>query len=121
MTLAPRPTAEIEAEAKVALAAASRLDDVYPGLWLRLSLGMDALHRGFASRADAYARETIEIGRRAGDPRALCLGLWLLSQNAMLNDDYQAALEFGQQGYARRSRPWTSSPLSTTTPARWSC
>ena len=98
MILAPRPTAEIEDEAKAALAAASRLDDVYPGLWLRLSLGMDALHRGFIGRADAYARETIEIGRRAGDPRGLCLGLWLLSQNAMLNDDYQAALEFGQQG-----------------------
>ena len=28
---------------------------------------------------------------------ALGLGLWLLSQNAALNDDYQAALEFGQQ------------------------
>jgi class 3 adenylate cyclase len=98
MTLAPRPAAEIEAEAKVAIAAASRLDDVYPGLWLRLSLGMDALHRGFVNRADAYAREAIEIGRQAGDPRALCLGLWLLSQNALLNDDYQAALEFGQQG-----------------------
>jgi class 3 adenylate cyclase len=97
-TLAPRPAAEIEGEAQAALAAASRLDDIYPGLWLRLSLGMDALHRGFISRADAYARETIEIGRRAGDPRGLGLGLWLLSQNALLNDDYQAALEFGQQG-----------------------
>jgi class 3 adenylate cyclase/tetratricopeptide (TPR) repeat protein len=96
-TLAPRPAAEIEGEAQAALAAASRLDDVYPGLWLRLSLGMDAVHRGFISRADAYARELIEVGRRVDDPRALGLGLWLLSQNAMTNDDYQAGLEFGQQ------------------------
>jgi class 3 adenylate cyclase len=98
MTLAPRPAAEIDREAQAGLAAASRLDDVYPGLWLRLSLGMDALHRGFISRADAYAREMIDVGRRAGDPRALSLGLWLLGSNAMFNDDYQAALEFGQQG-----------------------
>jgi class 3 adenylate cyclase len=96
-TLAPRSADEIEGEAQAALAAASRLDDVYPGLWLRLSLGMDAVHRGFISRADAYARELIEVGRRADDPRALGLGLWLLSQNAMLNDDYQAGLEFGHQ------------------------
>jgi len=98
MTLAPRPAAEIKDEAQAALAAASRLGNVYPGLWLRLSLGMDALHRGLTRRADAYAREMIEVGRRAGDPRALGLGLWLLSQNATINDDYQAGLEFGQQG-----------------------
>jgi AAA ATPase domain/Adenylate and Guanylate cyclase catalytic domain len=98
MTLAPRPAAEIEGEAQAALAAASRLGDVYPGLWLRLSLGMDALHRGLIRRADSYAREIIEVGRRADDPRALGLGLWLLSQNAMINDDYQAGLEFAQQG-----------------------
>ena len=97
MTLAPSPAAEIDREAQAALAAAARLGDVYPGLWLRLSLGMDALHRGYIDRADAYAREMIEVGRRADDPRALGLGLWLLSQNAMTNDDYQAGLEFGQQ------------------------
>ena len=58
---------------------------------------MDALHRGHIHRADAYAHEIIEVGRRASDPRALGLGLWLLCQYAMLNDDYQASLEFGQQ------------------------
>jgi len=97
MIVAPLPAAEIEGEAQAALAAASRLDDVYPGLWLRHSLGLDALHRGFIGKAEAYAREIIEVGRHTGDPRALSLGLWLLGTNAMFNDDYQAALEFGQQ------------------------
>jgi hypothetical protein len=66
---------------------------------------MDALHRGFLSRADDYAREMIDIGRRAGDPRALSLGLRLLNSNAMVNDGYRAALEFGQQGLSAAITP----------------
>jgi hypothetical protein len=67
--------ARVEMHGERALEIAGRRNDVYLAGKSLFGLAMDAMFRGRPASARVFCRRLTDLGRRAGDPRTLALGL----------------------------------------------
>jgi hypothetical protein len=94
---APKTLPEFEALKREAITAASDTSDAYLQCVTRWVIGCEEYHRGRMIEAREAALELMRVGRVLNDPRSTALGLWLLSQIALVANSYADALAYSEQ------------------------
>ena len=89
-----------------ALAMASSLNDPYLQFLVRHAIVQNEAFSGRMSNATKAAEELVEVGRRMNDPRSLGYGIALMANVALGNEDYRAALKFGEMGIGVARTPY---------------
>jgi class 3 adenylate cyclase len=89
-----------------ALAMASSLNDPYLQFLVRHAVVQKEFFSGRITHATKAAEELVEVGRRMNDPRSLGYGLALMANVALGNEDYRAALNFGDMGIGVARTPY---------------
>ncbi|GIX49238.1 MAG: hypothetical protein KatS3mg131_3449 [Candidatus Tectimicrobiota bacterium] len=74
------------------LALAERRDDVYLASKCLVGLALHATFRGHFAQALAYGEQTLDLGRRAGDPRTRAMGLWAQAWALVFEERFAEAL-----------------------------
>jgi class 3 adenylate cyclase len=85
--------AQAERMAERGLAIAEKLGDVYLASKLLGGLATLAVMTGRHDRAGELGRRILELGRRAGDPRTVAMGLWVTAIVDVQDERFQAAIE----------------------------
>jgi class 3 adenylate cyclase len=97
--VAPKSLSEFEILKKNAIAAA-KLSDAYVKDWIGYMIFFEELFRGRLNCASDAARQLMEVGRRANNPRSIGLGLAGLAAVALVSASYTEALEYSEQSMA---------------------
>jgi class 3 adenylate cyclase len=95
--LAPQSVEASEALTHRAKTAAFATSDAYIQSMVLWVIAWDEVHSGRMDKARITAHELIGIGQRLNDPRPTTIALWVLGWIAIMSDDYQEALHYGDE------------------------
>jgi class 3 adenylate cyclase/tetratricopeptide (TPR) repeat protein len=88
-----RLRAEAERVATRGLSIADKLGDIYMASKLHGGLATLALMTGRHDRAGELGHRILELGRRAGDPRTVAMGLWVTAFVDVQDERFEAATQ----------------------------
>ncbi len=88
---------QVDRLAARALAIATRRNDVYLASKSRWGRALDLLYAGRFGEALAESRAILDLGRHAGDPRTIAMGLWGAAMVLNLDGRHEEALDLAEE------------------------